>query len=171
MKFSEQLKNLGFVSYKEYLNSSHWYDFKKQYRAAGCRMNCVLCGITPIQLHHHTYVRLGNERLEDVTPLCRPHHIGVHEWLKSSGRNFVEFTHEAIVAMGGVMHGDSRTKVITPNHETERYWNKPKHHKNKHKKHKKNKNPRRPPLSEITIKPPCGWKNYLYKGFGYKPVH
>lgn len=64
-------------------------------------MTCAVCNRNPVQLHHHTYVRLGCEELDDVTPLCRPHHEGVHEWLKQSGRIFVEFTHEAVGFLSG----------------------------------------------------------------------
>ncbi len=101
MKFTEQLKTLGFASYGEYLQSSHWSNFKKRYKAAGQRMKCLVCGEGPIQLHHHTYVRLGAELFTDVSPLCRPHHEAVHEWLKASGLIFVEQTHKAVVALGG----------------------------------------------------------------------
>lgn len=102
MKFSDKLRSLGCVSYAEYLNSSHWATFKKSYKTAGLRMSCVLCGERRVQLHHHTYVRLGSEQLGDVTPLCGPHHQGVHEWLKDRNK-FVEQTHEAIEDLGGVV--------------------------------------------------------------------
>ncbi len=101
MKFTEQLKALGFASYGEYLQSSHWSNFKKRYRLAGQGMKCLVCGEGPVQLHHHTYVRLGAELFTDVSPLCRPHHEAVHEWLKASGKNFVEHTHKAVIALGG----------------------------------------------------------------------
>lgn len=101
VKFSERLRALGFGTYAEYLASEHWSDFRKRYKVAGRRMTCLVCGAKPIQLHHRTYARLGRERFEDVIPVCRPHHEAIHEWLKTSGRNYVEYTHEAVAAMGG----------------------------------------------------------------------
>jgi hypothetical protein len=41
-------------------------------------VRCFVCWETPCQLHHWTYERLGNERLEDLVWLCRRHHQGVH---------------------------------------------------------------------------------------------
>lgn len=99
-EFSDKLAALGFSSYGEYLESSHWKEFKQRYRTSGASMRCRVCGAGRIQLHHHTYIRLGQEAIGDVTPLCREHHQAVHEWLKTSGRIFVEFTHEALAALG-----------------------------------------------------------------------
>lgn len=98
-KFHDTLKGLGFGSYVEYLNSDLWKRFKDSYRASGMSCRCVVCNSGVIQLHHHTYERLGCEQLTDVTPLCRPHHEAVHTWLKQSGRIFVKFTSEAVAAL------------------------------------------------------------------------
>jgi hypothetical protein len=103
VKFSERLKQLGFASYAGYLESDGWKAFRVRYRDAGNRMTCLVCSSRPIQLHHRTYVRLGCEEFGDVTPLCRPHHEAVHDWLKTSGRIFVEYTHEAVAALGGTL--------------------------------------------------------------------
>lgn len=102
MKFSDRLKELGFASYSAYLASEGWQNFRARYKASGFRLACLVCSSRPVQLHHKTYIRLGRERFTDIAPLCREHHVAVHEWLKSSGRNFVEYTHEAILALGGV---------------------------------------------------------------------
>jgi hypothetical protein len=101
MKFNDRIKELGFASYDDYLSSPHWHNFKIRYRDSGLSMRCAVCGRGKIQLHHHTYVRLGQEKLDDVTPVCREHHKAIHEWLKSGGRIFVEFTHEAIAHLRG----------------------------------------------------------------------
>lgn len=100
-RFAHQLQELGFASYGDYLGSRHWQDFKKRYRDSGLPMKCAVCGCGPIQLHHHTYIRLGDEHLDDVTPVCREHHKAIHRWLKASGRIFVEYTHEAVSALRG----------------------------------------------------------------------
>jgi len=102
MRFRDQLAACGYATYGDYLRSAHWQAFRRAYKSTGLRMTCVVCDRRPINLHHHTYVRLGCERLADVTPLCREHHTAVHQWLKDSGRIFVEYTHEAVAALGGV---------------------------------------------------------------------
>ncbi len=107
MLFSKRLEAIGFATYSDYLASDVWRAFRQRYRASGKRMTCLVCASKPIQLHHHTYVRLGRERLEDVDPLCRAHHEAVHKWLKESGRFFVEYTSEAIVALGGCAPAES----------------------------------------------------------------
>jgi hypothetical protein len=108
MKFADRLKELGFSSYEDYLRSDHWSGFREKYRLSGARMTCLVCNAKPIQLHHHTYSRLGKEYLEDVDPLCREHHIAVHDWLKSSGKIFVKYTKEAIKAIGGTIGQSAR---------------------------------------------------------------
>lgn len=100
-KFADRLGELGFASYADYLASDVWREFKARYKAAGHQRKCLICSARPVQLHHKTYVRLGREEFTDVVPLCRDHHVAVHDWLKSSGRLYVEYTHEAVAALGG----------------------------------------------------------------------
>lgn len=88
-------KTLGFDSYGDYLQSDHWQDFKDAYRRSKRPKRCVVCGATRIQLHHHTYARIGCERLDDVDPLCSDHHEAVHAWLRYKGLP-VESTCQAI---------------------------------------------------------------------------
>jgi hypothetical protein len=90
-----RLHLLGFASYAEYLRSDHWAAFKERYRQSGLPRECAVCGKSKVHLHHHTYSRLGREKLTDVTPLCKPHHDLVHEWLRTI-RKGVESTYEAV---------------------------------------------------------------------------
>lgn len=97
MKFQDQLAALGFESYEAYLSSAGWYVFRDFYRRSGRSQRCQVCSTgSRIELHHRTYVRLGREELDDVIPACRDCHRAIHDWLKSSGREFVEYTHEAV---------------------------------------------------------------------------
>jgi len=99
MSFIAQLKALGFDSYEGYLASEHWKEFKRQYMISGKRAVCMVCNSTHIELHHHTYERLGCERLDDVHPLCAIHHDAVHKWL--SNRNLsVSNSMDALRSMG-----------------------------------------------------------------------
>jgi len=107
--FSDRLESLGFSSYSEYLSSDHWRLFKESYRKSDRPMKCAVCCAGKIQLHHHTYVRLGKEKLDDVTPLCRVHHEAVHGWLKDN-RKMVNATHLAIGFLKGEVHQNKNKK-------------------------------------------------------------
>jgi hypothetical protein len=69
-----------FTSYREYLRSDHWAYFKAEFfreRESVCRR----CGRdnVPLDLHHVSYARIGNEFLDDVQPLCRKCHDYVEQ--------------------------------------------------------------------------------------------
>lgn len=95
MTFTERIRSLGFSLYQDYLASEHWKSFRSRYRRSGRPMRCAVCNKGPIQLHHHTYSRLGQEFLGDVTPLCRAHHVAVHDWIRERNKP-VSLTHKAI---------------------------------------------------------------------------
>ncbi|MCG5431206.1 hypothetical protein LV457_02735 [Mycobacterium sp. MYCO198283] len=60
------------------MNSTAWRDRQTSYYATHDR-RCAFCGATDdIELHHHTYVRLGRELDADLLPLCPTHHAEVH---------------------------------------------------------------------------------------------
>lgn len=54
---------------------------------------CAVCGAawidpiteTTLDLHHHTYERLGDELFDDLVALCRNHHDFVHRAFDSDG--------------------------------------------------------------------------------------
>ncbi len=71
-----RLKGLGYDSYSAYLGSPAWRDVKRRYQDA-CPMACM-CGATTVELHHTTYERVGNERLDDLVALCRHCHADAH---------------------------------------------------------------------------------------------
>lgn len=63
---------------KEYLNSEHWLEFARIVREFWGN-KCVMCNKSAKDVHHRTYERLGNERLQDVVLLCRDCHDKHHE--------------------------------------------------------------------------------------------
>lgn len=69
------------LPYAAYIRSDHWLAVKKRYRASKLPQTCLACGGTPVDLHHRTYNRLGQEWLTDLVPLCREHHNQVHNRL------------------------------------------------------------------------------------------
>lgn len=72
------LRELGFLSYREYLKSDHWRGVKDHYRQTRMPQTCVVCRDPNIDLHHRSYKRLGVERMDDLVPLCRDHHEAAH---------------------------------------------------------------------------------------------
>lgn len=99
-KFQDRLQSLGFATYAAYLASPHWADFRRRYSESGRSVKCAVCDSTRISLHHHTYARLGNESFDDVVPLCRGHHVAVHEMITASGGK-MSFSREAVSRLQG----------------------------------------------------------------------
>lgn len=80
--FMQKLQQLGFKSLEEYYESDHWKVFKKAYYSQHPK-RCWATGRTDnIDLHHITYENLGNEKDEDVIPLCREMHEKLHKFVK-----------------------------------------------------------------------------------------
>jgi len=63
--------------YNDYIHSQKWENLRQDIFARD-DSHCVLCGsYRQIQCHHNTYMRLGKERLEDLTTLC----ASCHRWV------------------------------------------------------------------------------------------
>jgi 5-methylcytosine-specific restriction endonuclease McrA len=84
--------------YVEYLKSPHWGELRKRYYASklyktyyqGCnKFCCYSCHKSdiPLDLHHRTYKRLGNEHLNDLVLLCRECHGNTHSLEKGLKTN------------------------------------------------------------------------------------
>ncbi len=73
-------KELRALPYGEYLQTPHWKRKREEkLRAVGRR--CQVCnqGPGPLDVHHRTYERLGEELDVDLTALCRSCHHLFHE--------------------------------------------------------------------------------------------
>jgi hypothetical protein len=78
---------VGFVSfiltmnklqYKEYLNSEHWVNFRKEVYSK--RKRCQkCCSKVKLNIHHITYDNLGKETHDDVLVLCNVCHFKGHK--------------------------------------------------------------------------------------------
>lgn len=68
------------VEYREYIQSDRW-DKKRRKRLKKDNYTCVDCGERdrPLDVHHLSYDRLGNERMDDLVSLCRKCHNERHE--------------------------------------------------------------------------------------------
>ncbi len=75
---AEESKSLG-QTYKAYLKSDKWDFFRRKIIAERGAM-CERCGeLSPhLNVHHLTYVRLGNELPDDVKVYCLPCHKLMH---------------------------------------------------------------------------------------------
>jgi hypothetical protein len=73
---------LATMPYADYLQTPEWQAKRERARdRAGGR--CQVCDSEgPLDVHHRTYERRGNERDEDLTVLCR----GCHELFSRTGR-------------------------------------------------------------------------------------
>jgi 5-methylcytosine-specific restriction endonuclease McrA len=68
------------ITYRQYLQSPHWHDVRKRFwNSKLCDGTCEVCGGTErLQVHHNTYKRIGNERLNDLVLLCDDCHKEAH---------------------------------------------------------------------------------------------
>lgn len=79
-EYQERLLELRAMPYEEYLQTPHWKRRREdKLRTAGQR--CQLCnrGSVPLNVHHRTYERLGEELDGDLIVLCRTCHSTFHE--------------------------------------------------------------------------------------------
>lgn len=75
--------------YKEYLNSGEWKHLRDK-KLKQAKYTCDGCGeqYRPLEIHHMTYERIGNELLTDLIALCTICHKKAHglsiksEWNK-----------------------------------------------------------------------------------------
>jgi hypothetical protein len=82
--------------YYDYIRSDLWKEKKKQYYSSKLyktlRQNnkgwvCYCCGVDnrPLDLHHRTYKRLGEENIAvDLVPVCRECHDKIHHYHKNN---------------------------------------------------------------------------------------
>lgn len=62
------------IDYNRYINSRAW-KLKRLAVLTRDHFRCVKCKrARATQVHHKTYINLGNEPLEDLESLCRPCH-------------------------------------------------------------------------------------------------
>jgi len=70
---------INFIDYKKYLKSDYWKEIKNQVLERDDN-RCRLCNSkNDLQVHHRTYNNLENERLEELTTLCKKCHYITHK--------------------------------------------------------------------------------------------
>lgn len=77
------------MTYAEYLASGHWKSLRERFWASRLhRRCCYACGASavPLEVHHKSYRRIGNEKLADLCLLCRGRHGETHELDRARGK-------------------------------------------------------------------------------------
>lgn len=65
-------------TYQEYLQSPKWQEIRED-ALRQARHRCRICNSRhQLEVHHRTYDRIGHERPDDPTVLCRPCHELFH---------------------------------------------------------------------------------------------
>lgn len=88
----DQLKELGYKTYRDYLLSDHWKDVKQRFfkskliskdkQGNFCCEGCEAINVM-LYVHHKTYKRLGKEKLMDLVLLCKECHHKAHTLYKT----------------------------------------------------------------------------------------
>ena len=67
------------MPYTQYLYTYHWRKLR-EIKLEEVDQRCQLCysAKKPLHVHHRTYERLGNEKLTDLTVLCKECHTLFH---------------------------------------------------------------------------------------------
>ena len=84
------LQDLGFSSYRDYLNSELWLEIRRKvYKAKGNA--CFLCGLPATELHHNRYHRndLAGKKIKYINPICRECHTTI-EFQKDGSKGTVQ---------------------------------------------------------------------------------
>jgi hypothetical protein len=82
-KFKQSLNRAGYSKYADYLKSSHWQSTRRKMYNSKLPKACYACGSKgPLDIHHRTYKRLGEERLTDLKFICRRCHDELHQMSK-----------------------------------------------------------------------------------------
>ena len=74
------LNELKSMPYKQYLQSSHWKHRRLEYYKTHKKI-CYCCKNESYVLHHTCYDRRGEEKDEDLIPLCEDCHNKIHNSL------------------------------------------------------------------------------------------
>jgi hypothetical protein len=74
-----KLRELGFTTYTEYVNSAMWRRRRREFYESRPR-RCEVCGGEegPVWIHHCSYERLGEESDNDLVCLCTGCHVLAH---------------------------------------------------------------------------------------------
>lgn len=82
----KRLQELKTMPYQEYLQTPEWQARRKQHlKSVGHRCQICNAGDVPLDIHHRTYERRGQEHYKDLIALCRDCHSTFHQSRKLAG--------------------------------------------------------------------------------------
>lgn len=91
------------MPYNKYLHTYHWEQLR-ELKLSEVDHRCQVCyNSKQLNVHHRTYERLGNEKLSDLTVLCKEW----HEIFHTNGRLK---KHEAVQTLPSPHRGKSRRR-------------------------------------------------------------
>lgn len=75
-----RLRQYGYRSYGQYLQSEAWRSVRQRYyRSKLFKGGCEACGFKgALEIHHRSYTRICKEKLQDLVALCRDCHERTH---------------------------------------------------------------------------------------------
>lgn len=95
-----KLSVLPASAYEVYMRSEEWA-LKRAQVFSSRKARCQAClGRDNLQVHHITYARLGDERMDDLTILCAEHHEAVHDLCDSTHGMGLEDATATVIADG-----------------------------------------------------------------------
>jgi hypothetical protein len=78
LMFEMTLREPEYFDYQAYLQSEHWQSLREQ-KLEEAEHKCQVCNSREhLNVHHRTYRDLGNEKLNDLTVLCKRCHEAFH---------------------------------------------------------------------------------------------
>lgn len=89
-----KLKNKGYTSYNEFLNSKRWKTVREFAWKNLIKKECFICNKNPTQLHHLKYSRITSNTLRWIIPICDNCHDEIHREKKES-----VFTYSKLLAI------------------------------------------------------------------------
>lgn len=104
--------------YREYMASPEWRQRKIRFFATTARV-CAACETTvDIQVHHHTYERLGVELDADLVAVCASCHRLIHRYQSRTGEDLSIATFEVIAMMNGnPIEPPAPTRIFVPRNQ------------------------------------------------------
>lgn len=96
-EFSITRKGHGKLIYPQYIRSKEWQERCRIFYGKYGR-RCAICGTgKEVRMHHMSYLHLGNEKDNELMPLCTHHHHDYHR-LNGTQGNMIKKTHVYVQA-------------------------------------------------------------------------
>ena len=92
------VKDLKYMPYDKYINSKHWKRRRLEYYKTHKKI-CFCCEEESYILHHCCYDNRGEEKDEDLVPVCTPCHERIHNELLQEEGVWLKNAHEVLKSL------------------------------------------------------------------------